>query len=263
VVQLYTGYNGKGHDRMVQSQGKGDLPSRKPSEQDILFDTDAVGLMLGRSPRGEVFVARRCHFGLPVVIRVPPVLPDGVPFPTLYWLTCPLAVKRVSALESEGLVKALEGLVDTGEADVAYATERENLLVQMREMGDLVGAEYFPVGGVGGAHGGVKCLHARYGYWLVGGEDPAGARVAEFVGFLDCERPCLPDDLTSADVEITRKGRGVWPKSQNGSDLRSPVSVRRGGVFSSLVRASPLHAQERIGHVEEGAGDPSHAQEEE
>ena len=34
----------------------------------------------------------RCHLGLPVVVRVPPILDDGTPFPTHYWLTCPLAV---------------------------------------------------------------------------------------------------------------------------------------------------------------------------
>ena len=33
--------------------------------------------------------------GLPVVVAVPPLLDDGTPFPTRYWLTCPLARIRV------------------------------------------------------------------------------------------------------------------------------------------------------------------------
>jgi hypothetical protein len=38
----------------------------------------------------------RCHLGLPVVIQVPPRLDDGTPFPTLYWLTCPLATTLIA-----------------------------------------------------------------------------------------------------------------------------------------------------------------------
>ncbi|HWL66353.1 MAG TPA: DUF501 domain-containing protein, partial [Actinomycetota bacterium] len=44
----------------------------------------------------------RCHLGIPMVIESHPVLDDGSPFPTLYWLTCPVLSKSVSTLESDG-----------------------------------------------------------------------------------------------------------------------------------------------------------------
>ena len=36
-------------------------------------------------------VAHRCRCGLPDVVQTAPRLPDGTPFPTLYYLTCPRA----------------------------------------------------------------------------------------------------------------------------------------------------------------------------
>ena len=42
---------------------------------------------------------------------VPPNLDDGTPFPTTYWLTCPLLVQRVSALEASGMVKVFDEII--------------------------------------------------------------------------------------------------------------------------------------------------------
>src|SRR4029453_6305369 len=54
----------------------------------------------GRDVRGAAAVAARCRYGLPVVVRTAPVLPDGTPFPTLYWLACPAARVAVGRLEA-------------------------------------------------------------------------------------------------------------------------------------------------------------------
>jgi exopolyphosphatase/guanosine-5'-triphosphate,3'-diphosphate pyrophosphatase len=54
-----------------------------------------IEAQIGRDVRGSVAVAARCRYGLPVVVRTAPLLPDGTPFPTLYWLACPAA--RVAA----------------------------------------------------------------------------------------------------------------------------------------------------------------------
>ena len=40
-----------------------------------------VEIQLGRKLRSEVKVTTTCHFNLPVVIKVPPNLDDGTPFP--------------------------------------------------------------------------------------------------------------------------------------------------------------------------------------
>ena len=42
-------------------------------------DLAILGAQLGRPPRGAPEVARRCSLGLPVVVRMPPVLDSGVP----------------------------------------------------------------------------------------------------------------------------------------------------------------------------------------
>ena len=63
---------------------------------------EIVEAQLGRPLRSDVFVAKHCPLGLPVVIQVPPILDDGTPFPTMYWLTCPLAQKRIGRLEGLG-----------------------------------------------------------------------------------------------------------------------------------------------------------------
>ena len=44
-----------------------------------------------RSPRGAAAIAYRCPCGKPAVMTTRPRLPDGSPFPTLYYLTCPRA----------------------------------------------------------------------------------------------------------------------------------------------------------------------------
>ena len=49
-----------------------------------------VETQLNRPLRSDVEVVSRCHFNLPAVIKVPSNLDDGTPFPTSYWLTCPM-----------------------------------------------------------------------------------------------------------------------------------------------------------------------------
>ena len=113
---------------------------------------------LGREPLTEFSVVARCGDGHPLVIRNHPVDRDGQPFPTLYWLSCPAAVKSVARLESEGCIKRLEERSRTDpefgaaldEAHRRYAAERGHW---------APGAEAW--GGVGGSRAGVKCLHAH------------------------------------------------------------------------------------------------------
>ncbi len=57
-----------------------------------------VETQLNRSLRSKVDVVSSCHFNLPAVIKVPSNLDDGTPFPTSYWLTCPMYNKKVGSL---------------------------------------------------------------------------------------------------------------------------------------------------------------------
>ena len=67
-------------------------------------DRQAVRDQLGREPRGVAGVAWRCGCGKPAVIATEPRLPNGTPFPTTYYLTCPRAASLIGTLESSGLM---------------------------------------------------------------------------------------------------------------------------------------------------------------
>ncbi|MFM8973582.1 MAG: DUF501 domain-containing protein, partial [Actinomycetota bacterium] len=118
---------------------------------------------------------RRGAAGEPLVIRNAPLLDDGTPMPTRFWLVDPAVRARVARLESAGGVRAAEAVVDPGSltgAHRAYAAERDAALPAGHS-----GPR--PHGGVGGTRQGVKCLHAHYAYHLAGGNDPVGRWVAE------------------------------------------------------------------------------------
>jgi len=116
--------------------------------------------------------------GAPVVIANEPLLRDGTPMPTRYWLVDPALRARVGRLEAAGGVKEAEAEVEP-EAVAAchrrYAAERDALIPA-----DWRGPR--PSGGVGGTRRGVKCLHAHLAWWLAGGDDPVGAWVARRLG---------------------------------------------------------------------------------
>ncbi|HVK36651.1 MAG TPA: DUF501 domain-containing protein, partial [Microlunatus sp.] len=67
-------------------------------------DEATVTEQLQRRPRGVLGVAHRCPVGHPAVVATLPRLPDGTPFPTTYYLTCPRATAACSALEAAGLM---------------------------------------------------------------------------------------------------------------------------------------------------------------
>lgn len=158
-----------------------------------MSDRQVVEVQIGRPLRAASEPVSRCHLDLPVVVKVPPILDDGTPFPTLYWLTCPLATARIGRLEGGGGIKRLEAKtiadVDFRErldsANDSYADERDRMLPD--------GSVHVPTGGVGGVGEGIKCLHAHYAHTRAGGENPVGDIVARWIEPLDCEQPCVVD----------------------------------------------------------------------
>ncbi|MGQ0615566.1 MAG: DUF501 domain-containing protein [Acidimicrobiia bacterium] len=138
-------------------------------------DRVVVSALLGRPARSVVDVVVRHPDGSPVVIRNPPLLDDGTPMPTRYWLVGEPERTLVGRLESTGGVSAAAAAVDPGALDRAherYRAERD-ALVEPSWTGPR------PSGGVGGSRAGVKCLHAHYAWYLAGGDDPVGRWVAD------------------------------------------------------------------------------------
>ena len=141
-------------------------------------DHDAVTALLGRTPRADFEVMVRAPDGSPVVIRNAPLLRDGTPMPTRYWLVGEAERQAVSRLEAAGGVRAAEAAVSPqalGDAHARYAAERDAALPRGHR-----GPR--PTGGVGGTRRGVKCLHAHYAWFLAGGDDPVGRWVSEQLG---------------------------------------------------------------------------------
>ncbi len=137
-------------------------------------DAARVRDLLGREPQGGYSVAVRDEHGDPVVLRNAPILDDGTPMPTRWWLVGPRQVLAVSRLEAGGAVRRAEAEIDpaaVADAHRRYAAERDAALPA-----DHTGPR--PHGGVGGTRTGVKCLHAHYAWHLAGGDDPVGAWVA-------------------------------------------------------------------------------------
>ncbi len=137
-------------------------------------DHDAVTLLLGRPPQGEFDVVVRRADGQPVVIRNAPLLGDGTPMPTRYWLVDEDLRRAVSTLEATGGVRQAEAAIAPEEVAAAherYASERDAALPPGH-----TGPR--PSGGVAGTRKGVKCLHAHYAWHLAGGDDPVGRWVA-------------------------------------------------------------------------------------
>lgn len=139
--------------------------------------------MLGRAPQCAYHVAVAHDDGRPVVIANAPLLDDGRPMPTRYWLVDADLRRRVSQLEGRGGVRAAEAAVDAECLTAThrrYAAERD-ALVPPHHRGPR------PSGGVGGTAQGVKCLHAHVAYRLAGGEDPVGDWVLDELDLQGCD----------------------------------------------------------------------------
>lgn len=138
-------------------------------------DLARVVELIGRVPQGAFDVVVRDETGDPVVLRNAPLLDDGTPMPTRYWLVGRDANRRVGHLEADGGVRRAEADIDPAliaAAHARYAAERDAAIPPQH-------AGPRPFGGVGGTRVGVKCLHAHYAWFLAGGDDPVGRWVHE------------------------------------------------------------------------------------
>lgn len=128
-------------------------------------DLDAVAQQLGREPRGVLEIAYRCPNGEPAVVKTAPKLPDGTPFPTLYYLTHPVLTAAASRLESSGLMREMtERLAQDPELAAAYLRAHESFLAE-RDAIESLGTTFTG----GGMPDRVKCLHVVMAHSLAKG----------------------------------------------------------------------------------------------
>ena len=126
---------------------------------------EAVARQLGREPRGVLAIAYRCPNGEPGVVKTAPKLPDGTPFPTLYYLTHPLLTAAASRLETTGLMREMtQRLRQDSELAAAYRRAHESYLAE-RDAIESLGTTF----SAGGMPDRVKCLHVLIAHSLAKG----------------------------------------------------------------------------------------------
>jgi hypothetical protein len=157
-------------------------------------DRAVVQAQLGRIPRAIRSVAHRCPCGNPDVIETSPRLPDGTPFPTLFYLTCPKAASLIGTLEASGLMSEMTDRLkaDTQLAD-AYRAAHEAYLARRETHGHVDEIEGISAGGMPNR---VKCLHVLVGHSLAAGPgvNPLGDEALALLSDWWVEGPCVDRD---------------------------------------------------------------------
>ncbi|MDH2414863.1 DUF501 domain-containing protein [Nocardioides sp. CER19] len=157
-------------------------------------DEAAVAAQLGRLPRGIHEIGHRCPCSLPDVVTTEPRLPDGTPFPTTYYLTCPRAASRIGTLEGGGVMKEMQDRLGTDpELAAAYRGAHERYLAARAELGSVPEIEGISAGGMPDR---VKCLHVLAGQALAQGRgvNPLGDEVLDALGEWWESGPCVEVD---------------------------------------------------------------------
>lgn len=163
-------------------EAQGNRPPMDP------WDRAVAAQMIGRPLRGTSATAVRCGWGLPAVLLVRPQLADGTPFPTTFWLACPLARRHVGRLEAEGSMVGYNDLLDADPSTAAAYAAAHERYVAFR---DTLGPPVPRAPSAGGMPDRVKCLHSLYAHHLATRDNPIGARVAAVVQPMACPGPCV------------------------------------------------------------------------
>jgi hypothetical protein len=126
------------------------------------------------------------------VVTTEPRLPDGTPFPTTFYLTCPTAASLIGTLEASGLMKEMQArLAEDHELAAAYRRAHESYLEFRASLGDVPEIDGVSAGGM--PHR-VKCLHVLAAHSLAAGRgvNPLGDEVLDRLGEWWAAGPCVP-----------------------------------------------------------------------
>ena len=159
-------------------------------------DERAIEAQLGRPPRAIHGVGHRCPCGNPDVVATEPRLPDGTPFPTTFYLTCPRAASLIGTLEASGLMREMtERLAEDEALAAGYEHAHEAYLAARDAIARDTGQSVPEIAGVsaGGMPARVKCLHVLAGQSLAQGRgvNPLGDEVLDALGEWWAAGPCV------------------------------------------------------------------------
>ena len=146
-------------------------------------DREILAEQLDRLPRGLVGVGARCACGKPAVTVTLPRLPEGSPFPTVFYLSLPFLVREASRLEANGVMGEFnELLAQDDDLRAAYLRAHESYVERRGILGDVPEIAGISAGGMPNR---VKCVHALVGYSIsVGpGVCPIGDMALDMIGW--------------------------------------------------------------------------------
>jgi hypothetical protein len=170
----------------------GNIATGEAAEALIDAQDDAVvAAQLGRPSRGVHAVAHRCPCGNPDVVATEPRLPDGTPFPTTYYLTCPRASSRIGTFEASGVMREMADRLASDEAlRTAFSRAHEAYLADRALLGEVPEIEGVSAGGMPNR---VKCLHVLAAHSLAAGPgvNPLGDEVLDLLGDWWAAGPCV------------------------------------------------------------------------
>lgn len=171
--------------RLLESKPQSDFVSKA--------DYAAITLQLRRTPRSLLRIAARCACGTPIVVCTSPLLQNGSPFPTFFYLTHPGLIYKISVLESKGEMKTMQEMLDTSvELRMLYAKAHREYIRAREEFGRVDAIADISAGGMPNR---VKCLHALAAHSLAAGPgvNPMGDRTLELCewDFAVCTRNCI------------------------------------------------------------------------
>ena len=165
------------------------MTARRPPDP---RDLEAMAAQLGREMRGVIRVAHRCPCGNPDVVETAPRLPDGTPFPTFWYLTCPRAAGAVGTLEAAGTMREMtDRLAVDDDLRSAYRAAHERYLAErdaVEAVPEIAGVS------AGGMPDRVKCLHVLVAQALAEGHgaNPLGDEALASVPEWWRNGPCVP-----------------------------------------------------------------------
>jgi len=152
---------------------------------------------------------------------------EPVVYPSMYWVMCPLARRRISMIEVTGGIARMQDLLEKNpdkmaRLEQAHAAHRADFLAR--------GGDPQVDAAVGGGNGqGLKCLHTHYAHFLATGDNVVGELVAnELAALPECEMPCVT--CTGASIQ----GNPEWHQPSSGS-------------FGSQATTSPVNQKNILG----------------
>ncbi|HEY9313096.1 DUF501 domain-containing protein [Williamsia sp.] len=155
-------------------------------------DLDVIAKQLGRLPRGVLEVSYRTPDGRPAVVKTAPRLPDGTPFPTLFYLTDPRLTAEASRQESAGVMREMTARL-AADPDLAaqYRRAHESYLAE-RDAIESLGTDFTG----GGMPDRVKCLHVLIAHSLAKGPgvNPFGDEAVSLAAAAGLRGSAIPAD---------------------------------------------------------------------